>query len=93
MTKYNLPVDYTKLKQWERREVRLQYIEQQKGKCHYCREDLSKPTSINKSINKRLFPQGFFNHPVHLHHSHESGLTIGAVHCYCNAYLFQYHGE
>jgi hypothetical protein len=30
---------------------------------------------------------------VHLHHSHETGMTIGAVHARCNAVLWQYHGE
>jgi hypothetical protein len=44
-------------------------------------------------IDRELFPPGFFNYPVHLHHSHNSGLTIGAVHSYCNAVLWHYHGE
>jgi hypothetical protein len=28
-----------------------------------------------------------------LHHCHQTGLTIGAVHAKCNAVLWQYHGE
>lgn len=32
-------------------------------------------------------------YPVHLHHDHKTGLTIGAVHAKCNAVLWQYYGE
>jgi hypothetical protein len=41
----------------------------------------------------RLFPKGFLNAPVHLHHSHVTNMTLGAVHGYCNGYLWQYLGE
>lgn len=47
---------------------------------------------IQLLIDERLFPKGFFDHPVHLHHNHDTGLTIGAIHCYCNAISWQYHG-
>jgi hypothetical protein len=40
-----------------------------------------------------LFPKNFLKWPVHLHHSHDTGMTIGAVHSYCNAVLWQYHNE
>jgi hypothetical protein len=40
-----------------------------------------------------LFPELFLKYPVHLHHSHVTGLTIGAVHAYCNAVLWVYHDE
>lgn len=35
-----LPVDYTKLTQSQRREVRLQYTTRQNGKCSHCMEPL-----------------------------------------------------
>jgi len=91
-----LPVDYDKLKQWERRLVRLEYIKQQKGKCYHCKKSLEGPPAkkiLKKKLNLRMFPKGFLDWPVHLHHDHNTGLTIGAVHCYCNAVLWQYHGE
>ncbi len=93
---FTLPVDYTKLTWQERRKVREQYIEVQEGKCSHCQRLLSKSPSyevMKLSVKKSLFPKGFFDHPVHLHHSHKSGMTIGAVHNYCNAVLWQYHGE
>ena len=96
MQKYNLPVDYTELTQPQRREVRLQYIKEQEGMCYYCGEDLHKepPKEIkNKSIDWKLFPQGFLNHPIHLQHCHQTGLTEGAVHSRCNAFMWQYEGR
>jgi hypothetical protein len=93
---FSLPVNYLDLAQWERRSVREQYAREQDGKCSHCKELLTGPASkemLGKKINERLFPQHFFKYPVHLHHSHETGMTIGAVHNYCNAVLWQYHGE
>ena len=92
----NLPVDYRKITQPERRLVRETYAKLQNGNCFHCGCDLSKnaPEKIlSKPINKKLFPESFFNWPVHLHHDHKTGLTIGAVHNYCNAVLWQYYGE
>jgi len=93
---YNLPVNYDKLQRHERRAVREQYIKEQNGLCHHCKQPLNgKPAEdvFNKPINWRNFPDGFLNFPVHLHHHHNTGMTIGAVHAYCNAVLWQYHGE
>ena len=95
-TKYNLPVDYTKLSRRERREVREQYIKEQKRSCMYCKEDLFQkpPSSVtDRKINWDLFPEGFLDHPIHLQHCHSTGLTEGAVHAYCNAVLWQYLGR
>lgn len=91
--KYDLPVDYTKLSQAERRRVREQYITEQNGKCIYCGSDIFKEPRKEKKINKSLFPINFFDYKVHLHHCHITGMTKGAVHSYCNAVLWQYHGE
>jgi hypothetical protein len=92
----DLPVDYTKLSQKERKLVREQYVQDQRGLCSHCGGNLllSPPKEITeKKVNKKLFPIGFFKHPIHLHHSHDTGMTIGAVHNYCNAVLWQYFGE
>jgi hypothetical protein len=91
-----LPVNYSNTPPQERRAVREEYIKIQEGNCYHCGAPLKdSPTRkvSNLYVNKRLFPEGFFNHPTHLHHSHDTGMTIGAVHAYCNAVLWQYHGE
>lgn len=91
-----LPVDYHKLTWQERRDVRKEYIQQQKGLCAHCKHSLSgNPPDeiIRKRINKKLFPPHFFEWPVHLHHDHNTGMTIGAVHNQCNAVLWQYHSQ
>lgn len=91
-----LPVDYSSLDWQERRFVRNEYVRIQDGKCQYCGASLEKspPEKVTgKKINWSRFPKNFLKHPIHLHHSHETGMTIGAVHNYCNAVLWQYHGE
>lgn len=90
------PVDYTSLTWLERRAIREQYVKYQNNMCYYCKESLDwSPSSkvTSKPIDWDLFPEGFMKHPTHLHHSHETGMTIGAVHNYCNAVLWQYEGE
>ena len=96
MTTYNLPVEYDKLSQRERRAVREQYIKQQDNLCMFCGEDLFDPPPervTEKNINWDFFPKGFLNAPVHLQHDHGTGLTEGAIHAYCNAVLWQHHGK
>lgn len=91
-----LPVKYNKLKPHEKRLVREEYTRIQNGNCAHCGAPLIGPPTeeiANKWIYRKLFPDGFFNHPVHLHHNHDTGLTIGAVHNICNAVLWQYYGE
>lgn len=91
-----LPVDYRKLKRNERKEVRDEYVKLQKGKCNFCNTHLEGPPSkeiLENKVTEDLYPPGFFNYPVHLHHNHETGMTIGAVHCYCNAVLWEHYGE
>jgi len=95
-TNYDLPVDYTKLHYTERRIVRQQYIKEQNNICIYCKCSLDeKPPSevTDKVINWFLFPRGFLDHPIHLQHNHDTGMTEGAVHAYCNAVLWQYEGK
>jgi len=92
----NLPVSYSSLTSIEKRNVRLQYIKEQNNLCLYCLSSLTEnPPKIKTDlkITLSLFPKGFLDHPVHLHHNHKTDLTIGAVHSYCNAILWEYHNE
>jgi len=91
-----LPCDYNKLGWRERAGVRSEYVAMQNGKCYHCQGDLrdSPPSEIrNMKINWERFPANFLKYPIHLHHDRKTGMTIGAVHAYCNAVLWQYHGE
>lgn len=96
MYKYNLPVEYHKLSAQSRRFVREQYVKEQHGLCMFCKIslDMSPPKHIReKKINWALFPPNFLKYPIHLQHNHNTGLTEGAVHAYCNAVMWQYHGR
>ena len=96
MDEFNLPIDYTKLKQWERKLVREQYIKEQNGKCMFCHNKLTEnPVDGVEDvyINLSLFPINFLDNPIHLQHNHTTGMTEGAVHARCNAYLWQYEGR
>ena len=96
MEKWNLPVNYNSLHWKERASVRKQYITEQEGRCKHCGGHLTEePPSYIKDydILWTLFPPNFLKYPVHLHHCHSTGMTIGAVHALCNAVLWQYHGE
>lgn len=91
-----LPIDYNDAHWKKRRDARNEYVKLQKGLCYHCNKLLTESPSgyINsKVIYESMFPKGFFNYPVHLHHDHDTGMTIGAVHNKCNAVLWQYHGE
>ncbi len=91
-----LPMNYMKMSRAKRAVVRLQYIEVQKGKCMYCKSTLYMPPPKrirDKPITWSKFPKHFLKHPIHLQHDHMTGLTEGAVHAYCNAVLWEYHGR
>lgn len=91
-----LPVNYHGLHWTEKRRIREEYIKRQKGLCCHCGEPLSgEPAKeiAETPVNKRLFPKNFFKWPIHLHHNHNNGLTIGAIHCKCNAVLWEHYGE
>jgi hypothetical protein len=91
-----LPCKYTPLTFVERRNVRGEYIKQQKGLCWYCQGKLDEepPEKILKyKVTPRLYPKGFFDNPIHLHHDHVTDMTLGAVHAYCNAVLWKYYGQ
>jgi len=91
-----LPARYAALSSAQRRAARELYVERQGGACCYCKRPLNGPPPIDVlvlPIHWYLFPSGFMDHPIHLHHDHLTGMTIGAAHAYCNAVLFQYEGE
>jgi len=95
MTKVE-PAIYDDLTPKQRRAIREQYAISQKGLCMHCNErlDLPPPKRITTmKINWRRFPPNFLKYLVHLQHDHKTGLTEGAVHSYCNAVLWQYHGR
>lgn len=94
--KMDLPIDYDSATPTQRRMAREEYERRQHYCCAHCNQPLNgEPREPERSqwIDPRAFPPGFFNHPVHLHHSRETGKTIGAVHARCNAWLWQYRGE
>ena len=91
-----LPVNYDNITPSQRRLVREEYARLQDNKCLHCGASLQEKASDemrSKKVDIRLFPPMFFRWPVHLHHNHNTGMTIGAVHARCNAVLWQYHGE
>ena len=90
---YKLPVKYHDLHWIEKQIVREQYIKKQNGKCMYCNLKLTEepPKGIrNAWIDWGLFPPNFTKYPIHLQHNHDTGMTEGAVHALCNAYMWQY---
>ena len=94
MDKVGLPAYYPRLNSRQRMLVREEYVKIQNGICQQCASPLSDNSKVPKlSINRALFPVGFFTHPIHLHHNHKTGMTIGAVHAECNAIAWQYFGE
>ena len=91
-----LPINYNEVDWKIRKQARLQYIKVQGGRCYHCGGFLKQdpPRDILKfKLNMRLFPDRFLDNPIHLHHDHNTGMTIGAVHAYCNGVLWQFHGE
>ena len=107
-TYHDLPINYTTSNSYTRRKVRLQYIALQRNKCCYCGHPFSneQPTDMVDRIRpyyKALLAVAFqpldspierlFTHPIHLHHSHSNGETIGAVHAVCNYILLAEHNQ
>ncbi len=92
----NLPINYNTSHWTVRKEAREEYVRLQKWKCCHCGELLGENPAkkvMKMKTNEKLFPVNFFKWPIHLHHDHETGMTIGAVHAKCNAVLWEYHGE
>lgn len=92
----NLPVKYSTLNSKTKRVIREEYKKVQKGLCYYCKKPLKgdpRNDILQKKVTESLYPNGFFDHPEHLHHNHDTDMTIGVVHAYCNAVLWEYEGE
>ena len=88
-----LPVNYDKTHYTERMVVRAEYVRIQEGLCYHCKEPLDEESGeLNFSVDTTNFPDHFYDHPIHLHHCHKTGLTLGAVRAHCNAVLWQYYG-
>ena len=91
-----LPQNYDELSSIQRRLVREEYVRQQNNSCSFCNGSLDEqpPEHIRtKPIDWDLFPENFLRYPIHLQHNHDTGMTEGAVHAYCNAVLWQYYGR
>lgn len=91
-----LPTKYDGLTPTQKRKVREQYMEEQNNKCMFCTESLLKPAPkhiTDKPINWKLFPPNFLKSPIHIQHDHDTGMTEGVVHNYCNAVMWQYEGR
>jgi len=91
-----LPIKYTHTHPQVRREAREQYIKEQDGDCYWCKSSLKQHPPkeiIDQDIDWDFFPDNFLKWPVHLQHDHATDLTEGAVHAYCNAVMWQYHGR
>lgn len=88
------PEYYPSMSGKERKRCRDAYVEFQHGRCYKCDAPLSQGSAlVEYKVTPKLYPPGFFNNPVHLHHDHKTGYTIGAVHAHCNAVLWEYDGE
>jgi hypothetical protein len=91
-----LPVQYNEIPITDKWKVREEYVKRQNGNCWHCKEPLKGPpaeATLRYKINLKWFPEGFMDNPVHLQHNHDTGLTEGAVHAYCNAVLWEYFGR
>jgi len=91
-----LPINYGEATPRKRKEVREEYVRIQAGCCWHCGTRLTnQPSAVvrGRKMDYYLFPPAFLDNPIHLHHNHDTGLTIGAVHARCNADLWQYFGE
>lgn len=87
---------YEDLTPRDKADVRYEYTKEQKGLCLFCEAPLDgdpRDTVLARRLNMSLFPPNFLDNPTHLHHDHNTGLTVGVVHARCNAVLWQDHGE
>jgi len=89
-----LPAMYNELDKYQRKAVREQYIKLQHHECLFCGGSLyqNSPQELQElPIDWSLFPEGFLKYPIHLQHNHTTGLTEGAVHAFCNAFMWHYY--
>ncbi len=93
------PQRYRDLNTDQRRKLRDEYVAYFGGRCLYCDGQLDdKPHEFvcqsADQIEWDNLPgskEGFLKNPVHLHHDHKTGLTLGPVHALCNAHSWHYY--
>lgn len=88
-----LPARYDQLNATQRRVARNQYVKLQHHECFFCGSSLyqDSPKELKElPIDWDLFPPEFTKYPIHLQHDHSTGLTEGAVHSFCNAFMWNY---
>lgn len=82
---------YSKIK--NKQYVRDELIEKQANICIFCGNKLDEESYFEGSpIDKSLFPKTFFDHPMHIHHNHDTDNVIGLIHATCNAISWQLLG-
>ncbi len=92
----DIPANYSQLSGHQKYHVRILYVQKQNRLCYYCGTSLygsPAPKILKMKITPELYPKGFFDNKIHLHHDHQTDLTLGVVHAHCNAVLWEYHGE
>jgi hypothetical protein len=93
------PQKYDDLNSEEKRKLREQYIEWFNGRCLYCEEMLEDEPHkfVRQSADDIEWDdlhggkEGFLSNPVHLHHDHETGLTLAPLHALCNAHSWHFN--
>lgn len=91
-----LPALYDRITPQQRALAREEYEHRQGGLCPFCLQPLAAdppPVIQRLPLNQKLWGPAFMRHPIHLHHDHRTGLTIGAYHARCNAVLAAYFQE
>ena len=93
------PQRYRDLNTNQRRKLLDEYVEHFRGRCLYCHLKLDgKPSRIVRDSADEIewdnLPggkEGFLKNPVHLHHDHETGLTLAPIHALCNAHSWEFY--
>ena len=93
------PQRYCDLNSNQRRKLRDEYVEYFGGRCLYCDGHLDDEPHefVRQSADEIEWDnlpeskEGFLKNPVHLHHDHETGLTLGPIHALCNAHSWHFY--
>ncbi len=83
----------------KKRELRDEYTRSFGGRCLYCFEKLDdEPNSFVRDSADDIEwddspgrKEGFLKNPIHLHHDHETGLTLASIHALCNAHSWHFY--
>lgn len=95
----SFPQRYSDLNANQRSKLRDEYVVYFKGRCLYCDGQLDDEPHefVRESADEIEWDHlpgskdGFLKSPVHLHHDHETGLTLGPVHALCNAHSWHFY--